>query len=225
MARPIVRVLAVLAVLVIGVSTAVPAGAQAFRYWGYYVWSGQEWAFADTGPTEAVPADGSVEGWRFAVAGEASARLPRAEGDFDALCGTTQPQDGSKRVGVVIDYGTQDDAPEADIAPAARGACAVVPEDASGSDVMVAVAELRLGEGGFLCGIDGYPSEGCGDEVAGEAPSGDEAPVELELAASDSSEGSTPWAPIALGVVAVAVVGTALLAVSRRRSPGGSAEA
>lgn len=225
MARSITRLLAALAVLVVGAATALPASAEAFRYWGYYVWAGDDWVFADAGPTETVPADGSVEGWRFAVAGEASVRLPRAAGDFETLCASTPAEQGSKRVGVVIDYGTQEDAPDGDTVPAARGACALVPEDATGSDVMVAVAELRLGDGGFICGIDGFPSDGCGDPVEGEAPTGDEEPVQLELAAGADAGSTSAWATIALGIGAVAVVGTAALLMSRRRSSGGSADA
>lgn len=225
MARLIVRLLAALAVMVLSASTALPASAEAFRYWGYYAWSGSEWSFADAGPAETVPADGSVEGWRFAVTGEASARLPRAEGSFDTLCATTEAEQGSKRVGVVIDYGTQDDAPDGDTAPAPRGACALVPEDATGSDVIVAVAELRVGEGGFICGIDGYPSEGCGDPVDGDAPTGEEPAVQLELAADGGAEGTSTWVPIAVGIAAVAAVGAAALVVSRRRSSGSSADA
>jgi hypothetical protein len=225
MARSIIRLLAVVGVLVIGAATAIPASAEAFRYWGYYAWSGDAWAFADAGSNDTNPADGSVEGWRFAVAGEASARLPRAAGDFDTLCGSTPESDGSKRVGVVIDFGTQDDAPEGDTAPAPLGACAVVPEDATGSDVLVAVAEVRLGDGGFVCGIDGYPSQGCGDPVDSDAPTSEEEPVELELAAGDDSSSTPAWAPIALGVAAIVVVATAALTISRRRSPGDAPDA
>ena len=226
MARSIIRLLAVLAALVVGVGTALPASAEAFRYWGYYTWGPDgAWTFAEAGSSETVPADGSVEGWRFAVADEASTRSPRAAGDFETLCGSTPAEDGSKRVGVVLDYGTTEDAPDGDAAPVARGACAVVPTEATGSDVMVAVADLRLGEGGFICGIDGYPSEGCGDPVDGQAPSGDEEPVELELAAGQGSDGATSWAPVALGVGAVAVIGIAAVAVTRRRNPGSGADA
>jgi len=225
MARPFIRLLAVLAALVIGVSTALPASAEAFRYWGYYTWSGGEWTFAEAGSSETVPVDGSVEGWRFAVADEASTRYPRAAGDFETLCGSTPAEEGSKRVGVVVDYGTDADAPEGDTVPAARGACAVVPEDATGSGVMVAVADLRLGDGGFICGIDGYPSGGCGDPVDGAAPSGDEEPVALELATAEGTDAATSWAPVAVAVGAVAVIGIAVVAVTRRRNLGSGTDA
>ena len=226
--RPTVRprrghaVVAALAALVVGLATvlvtAAPAAAESFRYWGYYSWDGSAWAFAPTGPAEATPPDGSVEGWRFAVADETSTRLPRAVPDIESLCGTAEVEDGSKRVGVVIDFGTTDDAPEGDEVPAALGACAVVDSEASGADVLAAVSDLRLADSGLVCGIDGYPTQGCGDPVDGPAPSGDEEPVELELAASADAENSTSWVAIVIGVAVVAAVAVAALVVSRRRA-------
>ena len=229
MARSTTRVLAALTAALLALVTAVvaaaPASAEAFRYWGYYAADGTAWTFAQAGPADTVPADGAVEGWRFAVADEASTRYPRATPDFETLCGAATAEDGQKRVGVVIDYGTTDDAPDADTTPAARGACAVVDTDASGADVLAAVAELRLGDGGFVCGIDGYPTQGCGDAVDAAAPSGDEEPVELELAGSAAEGGSTSWVAIVLGVAAIAVVAIAALVVSRRHSGDASGDA
>jgi hypothetical protein len=216
-------VVAALAALVIGLTTALvtaaPAAAESFRYWGYYTQDGSAWAFAQTGPADATPADGSVEGWRFAVADETSTRFPRATPDFDALCGATAAEDGSKRVGVVIDYGTTEDAPEGDEVPAPVGACALVESEASGADVLAAVSDLRLADSGLVCGIDGYPAQGCGDPVDGPAPSGEEEPVELELATSPSSS-STSSVAIIIGVVVVVAVAAAALLVSRRRGSG-----
>ena len=222
-------VVAALAALVIGLATALvtaaPAAAESFRYWGYYTWDGSAWAFAQTGPADATPPDGSVEGWRFAVADETSTRLPRAIPDFETLCSFTAAEDGSKRVGVVIDYGTTEDAPEGDEVPAAIGACAVVDSEASGADVLAAVSDLRLADSGLVCGIDGYPSEGCGDPVDGPAPSGDEELVDLGLATSESTESSTSWVALIIGIAAVAAIAVSALVVSRRRgsgTPGGS---
>ena len=199
---------------------AAPAAAESFRYWGYYTYDGSTWAFAQAGPADADPSDGSIEGWRFAVADETSTRLPRATPDFAALCGSTAAEDGSKRVGVVIDYGTAEDAPEGDDVPAAIGACAVVDTDASGADVLAAVADLRLADSGLVCGVDGYPSAGCGDPVDGSAPSGEEEPVDLELAGSQTSSTSTSWVAMVIGVAAVAAVALAALVVARRRGTG-----
>ena len=137
-------VIVILATLTGGV-VAAPAQAAAFRYWGYFHLEKGAWAFAQTGSAQAFPADGSVEGWRFAVADESSHRKPRATPTFDALCAGTPVTAGNKRVGLVIDYGRQADSADGAEPPAARATCVAVPQKATGSDVLVAAgATLRL---------------------------------------------------------------------------------
>jgi hypothetical protein len=158
---------AVIAILVTlaGGAVAAPAQAAAFRYWGYFHLEKGAWAFAQTGPAQAVPADGSVEGWRFAVADESSQRNPRATPAFDALCAGTAVTAGSKRVGLVLDYGRPADSADGATPPAARATCVAVPAKATGSDVLVAAgATLRLDKA-LTCAIDGWPATGCGDPV------------------------------------------------------------
>jgi hypothetical protein len=148
---------------------AAPAQAAAYRYWGYFHLTKGAWAFAQTGPAQAVPADGTVEGWRFAVADESSVRTPRATPTFDALCAGTAVKAGTKRVGLVIDYGRPSDSadgPDGAQPPAAQATCVAVPVKASGSDVLVAAgATLRLDKT-LTCAIDGWPATGCGEPVA-----------------------------------------------------------
>lgn len=162
----------------LGVSAA---SAQAPLFWGYYHWNNGTWEFASTGPDGATPEDGAVEGWRYAAAGaDTPPRLPRADGDFELICGSTpEPKSGQKRVAVVIDYGLAEEAPEGAEPPAARGECAVVPEDATGADVLAAVAQVR-DQNGLVCGLDDYPATGCGEQEA-EPMADADAPVELEL--------------------------------------------
>ena len=65
--------------------TVAPAHAAAYRYWGFYQLTDGAWTFAQKGPaTRPSPTDGSVDGWRYAVADEASTRYPRAVLTFDA---------------------------------------------------------------------------------------------------------------------------------------------
>jgi hypothetical protein len=159
---------AVIAILVTltGVAVAAPAQAAAYRYWGYFHLTKGAWAFAQTGPGQAEPADGTVEGWRFAVADEASVRLPRTMPTFAALCASTAPAAGSKRVGLVIDFGRPADSADGSTPPAPRATCVTVPAKATGSDILVAAgATLRLDKA-LSCGIDGWPATGCGDPVA-----------------------------------------------------------
>lgn len=224
-----IRTLTALVLAVMALALAPAAHADSFRYWGYYQGQDGEWTFAPSGAEDTTPAQGDVEGWRFAVTDEASTKLPRAAADFDAICGDAAPADGMKRVAVVIDYGTPEDN-DGETPPPAEGACAEVAEDASGGDVLIAVTDVRL-EGGLVCGIGGWPATGCGDPVPGEAPVGDESTVALALPAeveeadtdaaadgSESEDSSTAVIGIlvAVGVIAALVVG--LIAMRRRES-------
>src|SRR3954468_21308809 len=121
----------VVALVVAGLAALVsasPAHADAYRYWGYYQLTDGSWAFAQKGPAETTPADGSVEGWRFAVADESSTRTPRVVPTFESLCGSTDKQSGNKLVGLVVDFGRPADGPGgASAPPAPIGQCASVP--------------------------------------------------------------------------------------------------
>jgi LPXTG-motif cell wall-anchored protein len=152
-----------------GVVVAGPAQAAAYRFWGYFQLTDGAWAFALKGPAQIVPKDGAVEGWRFAVADESSTRTPRAKPAFDALCAGTTAKAGTKRVGLVLDYGRPADGADGAKGaqpPAARATCVAVPTKATGADVLLAGgAKLRLDKA-LTCGIDGWPATGCGEAVA-----------------------------------------------------------
>jgi len=147
------------------VAIAAPAQAAAYRYWGYFQLDNGAWAFAKTGPAQAVPKDGAVEGWRFAVADEASIRDPRATPTFQTLCATTAVKAGTKRVGLVVDYGRPADSADGAAPPVPRATCVAVPEKATGSDVLVAAGTTLRLDKGLTCGIDGWPATGCGEKV------------------------------------------------------------
>lgn len=159
---------AVIAILVTlaGVAVAAPAQAAAYRYWGYFHLTKGAWTFAQTGPAQAVPVEGSVEGWRFAVADEASVRLPRTVPTFAALCASTAVTAGSKRVGLVIDYGRPADSADGATPPAPKATCVSVPVKATGSDILVAGGSTLRIDKALSCAIDGWPATGCGDPVA-----------------------------------------------------------
>lgn len=207
----------------LGLTLIGPLAAQAddaFRYWGYYQWDGDAWAFAPTGPSDNTPADGDVEGWRWAAEGS-DPRLPRAAGDFELICGGTTAGDGEKRVALVLDFGSADDAEDGAEPPQARGACAVVAEGATSADALAAASgDVRYGDSGLVCGIAGYPATGCGGPVEGEAPTGPEEPVELALpedsgeAAADD-DGGVPVG-VLVGAGAVVVIGGGAVLMARR---------
>jgi len=212
-------------------AVAVPLTAHAqddvFRFWGYYQWTDDAWTFAQIGPADAAPADGAVEGWRYAVAG-AEPRFPRADGDFELICGATDADAGEKRVAVVIDYGTEADSEDGSEAPAAEGACAVVADDATGADVLADVTEVRVDDSGLTCGLGGYPQQGCGGPVSTPAPTGPEDSVELALpqpetpAAGGDGDADDDGIPVGLlvGIGAVAVVAVAAVVRARGSTTG-----
>lgn len=175
--------------------TVAPAQAAAYRYWGFYQLTAGKWAFAQKGPDQTTPADGSVEGWRFAVGDESSSRLPRAVLTFAQLCGSTPVQADSKRVGLVVDFGRPADAADGATPPQPKALCAVVKPAATSTDVLRAAGELRA-EKGLICAVAGYPASDCGGAVkkvsaAAKAP---DSPVRIALPSASASSSLSPSA-------------------------------
>jgi hypothetical protein len=231
-AHRIVRlVLGLLAGLLLAGTVATTAQAEdGYRFWGYYQWSGGQWAFSQKGSDAVVPADGAVEGWRYAVGG-AKPRVPRAAGDFEAICGKTPAETGKKRVALVVDPGTPEDAISGETPGPATGTCVVTDVKATGAKILAAVAPVRI-EKGLTCGIAGYPAKGCGDQVKNiNVPATDE-PTQLQIkpavgstaaptpspAASSGSDGDAPWTGIIVAVVVAALLTGGGVVLSRRRS-------
>ncbi len=156
--------LATLVALALAVLTIAPAQAAAYRYWGFYQLTDGAWAYAQKGPDQTTPKDGTVEGWRYAIGDETSSRLPRAVLTFDELCATTPAEDGKKRVGLVVDYGRTADSADDATPPEPAATCAVVSTDGTSSDVLATAGQLRV-EGGLVCAVAGYPATDCGGEV------------------------------------------------------------
>ena len=185
-------VIVVLVTLAAGV-VAAPAQAAAFRYWGYYHLTNGAWAFSQTGAGQTVPADGSVEGWRFAVADASSTRPPRATQTFDTLCAGTPIKAATKRVGLVIDYGRRADSASGAQPPAARATCVSVPVKATGSDVLAVGSTLFLDKG-LICTVDGWPAKGCGEKVDPVPPAAASPDTSITLADQNVSAAASPAA-------------------------------
>jgi hypothetical protein len=145
------------------------AAAVGYRYWGYSQSNaeGNRWTTAMEGPATTQPADGSVEGWNytFSAEGAVDPAAPSMQPDFAALCGETKSTDGEKRVGFIIEFGDPVIYPEGDSAPQTSSGCVSVPTNATGLEVLNKVASVRAGEGGFICGINGFPSKDCGADA------------------------------------------------------------
>ncbi|MFJ4779053.1 SCO2322 family protein [Streptomyces sp. NPDC088762] len=203
--------------IVLTLLAATPAMASSYRYWSFWDGSGGGWAYATTGPSMARPADGSVQGFRFAVSKDAGdqAAQPRAAADFGAVCGATAPVEGRKRVAVVIDFGVPADAPAGEAPPQAepRTACAQLPAEATAAEALAEVAKpLRYNGAALLCAISGYPRQGCGEPLAdGPAEAGTPQP-------KPPVQDDGPSAGLLAGLAAVAALAAAAVWQSRRRS-------
>jgi hypothetical protein len=157
--------LVVTALALIAAVLAPQAEAASYRYWTFWTGGSGGWEFATRG-ADRVPADGTVDGWRFAVSDAAgSSARPGISSSFDQICANTAAVAGKKRVGLVIDYGSGRDAPPGERPPAATVArCLVLPPSANSYEALAKVTTLRV-EQGLICGISGYPGAGCGEAV------------------------------------------------------------
>ncbi|MBT2387820.1 SCO2322 family protein [Streptomyces sp. ISL-11] len=202
------------------VTGIAPAHAAGYRYWSFWQGSGAGWAYATQGPSGARPGDGETVGFRFAVSQDSKdAAKPRAAADFGAVCDRTPAEDGTKRVAVVLDFGTAADAPEGESPPAARTACARVGGDASAAEALAAVAKpLRYDSAALLCAIAGYPRTGCGEQVSGNGSGNGAKKSDAPAKADGKDDGdSGPSAGLIAGVAAVVVLGAAAAWQARRR--------
>ena len=200
-----------------------PASASSYRYWSFWEGTGSGWTYQQSGPNTFVPADGSVDGWRFGVSADSSAaEKPRSAPDFAAACAHTPAVSGKKRVAVVIDYGTAADSGTGSTPPAEQTLCATLPQDASSAQLLAQVSPpLRYDSNGILCSITGYPQSGCGQVVSGAAAT---APT-----ATGSSTGGAPAkrdtpkptrsnpVALAIGVLFFGALIGGTLAMNRRR--------
>lgn len=199
-------------------ASAAPAHAGSYRYWSFWQQEKGSWAYATQGPASLRPEDGDVHGFRFAVSeNSAEAARPRGDHDFASVCGGTRAEEGAKRVALVLDFGTRQDAPRGDNPPEPRTACAQVPSAATSAEALASVAKpLRYDSAAMLCAIGGYPRRGCGEQVAdggsGAGPSaGSEAP------AAGAGGGATgPSGGVLAGVAAVLALGGAAVWQARR---------
>lgn len=235
---------AVIAVLLAAAFTALsvgPAHAAAYRFWGFYQLTDGQWAFAQKGSDQIIPKDGSVDGWRFAVADVNDVRFPRATPSFEQICASTPAETGQKRVGLVIDYGRAADSADGTTPPEPTALCALVAPDATSTDVLAAAGDLRV-ENGLVCAVAGYPATECGGEVKDLSAEAKAADTPVQIAAPTASTTNAPTtdaegpnaAPVsapaedtssgtstaAYVIVGLALLGIAAFLIARSRAAG-----
>ncbi|MEG3626461.1 SCO2322 family protein [Streptomyces poriticola] len=218
--------LSALAALLLTCSVIGGAGqAQAvgYRYWSFWERDGGSWVYATQGPSTARPSDGAVQGFRFAVSENSQdAAKPRGTADFATICAQTPEKAGTKRVALVLDFGTASDAPSGETPPDGRTACARISPEATTADALAAVAgPLRYNASALLCAITGYPQKGCGEQVSQERkPETSTATPGAAATAGRASDDGGPSVGLVAGIAAVAALGTAAAWQARRRRNG-----
>ncbi|MGI8576339.1 MAG: SCO2322 family protein [Nocardioidaceae bacterium] len=166
------------------------AADSGYTYWGFYVWDAKArtWDYMKVGANDSksLPHDGDVYGFRWALVVK-TPRLPRASGDFAAICARQKPTAGQKRIAFVLDYGTATDAPRGETAPAPQGLCANVSAGFTVQQALQSVTTVRTGSNGLICGISSYPASGCGAQVANAKEGPPDAKVTLQLPNSQTA--------------------------------------
>ena len=215
------RLLLVLVLLI--VCTPAANADTAYRYWGYFQApaGATNWTAAMTGPSIEVK-DGDVEGWAFtASSNDIPATTPMMDPDFASLCANAPEVAGAIRVGLVIDFGGAEIAPEGETPREFFADCVSVPEGSVGLDVLQAAMEVRSDNSGLICGIAGYPSSECGAEIDSSiltTPTTLATPLG-EIAESGAAEKNNLAAPALaiLGLLGLAILGVALLKRSAKK--------
>ncbi|MFE5603414.1 SCO2322 family protein [Streptomyces coelicoflavus] len=199
------------------IGSAGQAQAAGYRYWSFWDRDGGKWVYATQGPSMDRPSDGDVQGFRFAVSeNSGDAAQPRGTADFASICAKTPAEEGSKRVALVLDFGTAADAPSGETPPAPRTACAQLSPDATTADALAAVAgPLRYNASVLLCAIAGYPKSGCGEQVSEKNSTATPAPDQNVAENTGNDDG--PSVGLIAGVAVIATLAAAGAWQSRRR--------
>ena len=184
-----------------------------YRYWGYFqaASGATSWTAAMTGPSTKLK-DGDVEGWTFtASSNDIPATAPMMDPDFASLCGDVSQVAGKIRVGLVVDFGGAEIAPEGETPKEFISDCVVVAEGSTGLDVLSSALEVRSDKSGLICGIAGYPAQECGVEIT--MPSVNASPIAASATNESPMKSSNS---LALGALAFIALVVAIVALRRR---------
>ena len=209
----------IVATLLLCSATLTPAHAESgYRYWGYFqaAKDATSWTAAMTGPSVALN-DGAVEGWVFTASGnDTPANPPMMDPNFNELCSATSAVADKIRVGLVVDFGSGDIAPQGETPKEFFSDCVVVPKGSNGLAVLQSAFDVRTDKSGLICGIAGYPKSECGAQI--ELPAENPFPIASPLIAPAPEEASEKsQLPVAL-LATFAVIIAAIVLRRRRRS-------
>ena len=147
--------------------SAASAAEKGWRYWGYYQAApgAAKWSAAMTGPTVDI-ADGSVEGWSFVFSSDDIPSIsPSVKPNFAAICGKTKADKDTKRIALVVDFGSKAYAPKGEKIPKTISTCVRTATTSQGIDVLGMALKVRADKSGLICGLNGYPAKECGVEI------------------------------------------------------------
>ena len=143
------------------------AASKGWRYWGYFQAApgATKWTAAMTGPTVDI-ADGAVEGWSFVFSSDDVPSLsPKVKPDFAKICAGVKSDKDTKRIGLVIEFGSKAWAPKGESPKKTITTCVRTAKTSQGIDVLGQVTKIRGASSGLICGLGGYPAKECGVEI------------------------------------------------------------
>lgn len=164
---PAILVVALALLQLVPISSA-NAAEKGWRYWGYYQAApgATTWTAAMTGPTVDIE-DGAVEGWSFVFSSDdIPSTPPTAKPNFASICGKTKADKDTKRIGLVIDFGSKTYAPKGEKIKKPITTCVRTAKTSQGIDVLGMVMKVRAAKSGLICGLNGYPAKECGTEIS-----------------------------------------------------------
>jgi hypothetical protein len=160
--------LALLITASITLSPTASAADKGWRYWGYYQAApgAKTWTAALTGPTVDIK-DGAVEGWSFVFSSDDVPSIaPAIKPNFVAICGKVKADKDTKRIALVIDFGSQSYAPKGEKIQKSFTTCVRTAKTSQGIDVLGMAVKIRAAKSGLICGLNGYPKRECGVEIS-----------------------------------------------------------
>ena len=143
------------------------AAAKGYRYWGYFQAApgATNWTAAMTGPTVDI-ADGAVEGWSFVFSSDdVPSVAPTTKPSFASICGSTKADPDTKRIALVVEFGSPVYAPKGEKVQKPIVQCVTTAKSSQGIDVLGQVIKVRSNSSGLICGLNGYPKKECGVEI------------------------------------------------------------
>jgi len=143
------------------------AAAKGWRYWGYFQAAPGKsmWTAAMTGPTVNI-ADGAVEGWSFVFSSDdVPSVAPQVKPSFKVICAGVKPDPDTKRIALVIEFGSKAWAPKGEKVAKTITRCVRTAIESQGIDVLGQIVKIRAASSGLICGLNGFPAKECGVEI------------------------------------------------------------